>query len=116
MCILLQMMVHAWSNYVKYAWGQNELRPISKSGHSAGIFGQTALGATIIDAADTLYIMGLHDEYQKARDWIANSFDVNSVSFARAAAQRWGESTYFVECFSLQYFVLGPIQRLGPTI
>jgi len=76
------MMVHAWSNYVKYAWGQNELRPISKSGHSAGIFGQTALGATIIDAADTLYIMGLHDEYQKARDWIANSFDVNLVSFS----------------------------------
>ena len=74
------MMLHAWNNYVKYAWGQNELRPISRSGHSAGIFGQSAVGATIIDAADTLYIMGLHDEFKKARDWIAESFSFDSVS------------------------------------
>jgi hypothetical protein len=41
------MMEHAWSNYVKYAWGMNELRPISKQGHSASIFGSSAMGATI---------------------------------------------------------------------
>ena len=74
------MMLHAWNNYEKFAWGQNELRPISRSGHSAGIFGQSAVGATIIDAADTLYIMGLQDEYKKARDWIAESFSFDSVS------------------------------------
>ncbi len=43
----VQMMEHAWSNYVKYAWGMNELRPISKQGHSASIFGSSAMGATI---------------------------------------------------------------------
>lgn len=62
-----EMMKHAWDNYEKYAWGANELRPISKRGHSASIFGSLSLGATIIDAADTLYIMELMDEYQKAR-------------------------------------------------
>ncbi|KAK3097401.1 hypothetical protein FSP39_009319 [Pinctada imbricata] len=69
-----EMMKHAWVNYEKYAWGSNELRPISKRGHSASIFGTLNLGATIIDAADTLYVMELMDEYKKARDWIATSF------------------------------------------
>ncbi|XP_035207175.1 mannosyl-oligosaccharide 1,2-alpha-mannosidase IA-like [Stegodyphus dumicola] len=66
-----EMMKHAWDNYVQYAWGQNELRPLSKRGHSAGIFGKTALGATIVDGLNTLYIMELYDDYQKGRDWIA---------------------------------------------
>lgn len=39
-----EMMLHAWNNYVKYAWGENELRPLSKRGHSAGIFGSTRMG------------------------------------------------------------------------
>lgn len=72
-------MKHAWDNYEKYAWGANELRPISKRGHSASIFGSLSLGATIIDAADTLYVMELMDEYKKARDWIATSFNFDGV-------------------------------------
>ena len=73
------MMKHAWDNYVRYAWGKNELKPISRSGHSAGIFGKTELGATIIDAMDTLYIMGLDDEYKKARDWVETSFNLDTL-------------------------------------
>jgi mannosyl-oligosaccharide alpha-1,2-mannosidase len=38
------MMKVSWNNYVTYAWGENELRPVSKKGHSAGIFGTTKLG------------------------------------------------------------------------
>ncbi len=38
------MMKFSWNNYVTYAWGENELRPVSKKGHSAGIFGTTKLG------------------------------------------------------------------------
>ncbi|XP_044583654.1 mannosyl-oligosaccharide 1,2-alpha-mannosidase IA isoform X1 [Cotesia glomerata] len=75
-----EMMKHGWDNYVRYAWGKNELRPISKRGHSASIFGASNMGATIVDGMDTLYIMGLHDEYKQARDWIAQNldFDINS--------------------------------------
>lgn len=80
------MMKHAWDNYEKYAWGANELRPISKRGHSASIFGSLSLGATIIDAADTLYIMELMDEYKKARDWIATSFTFDGVGANRSFA------------------------------
>ncbi|XP_044583662.1 mannosyl-oligosaccharide alpha-1,2-mannosidase IA isoform X2 [Cotesia glomerata] len=80
MTLKFLMMKHGWDNYVRYAWGKNELRPISKRGHSASIFGASNMGATIVDGMDTLYIMGLHDEYKQARDWIAQNldFDINS--------------------------------------
>lgn len=45
----LQMMKFAWDNYKKFAWGANELRPVSKMGHSASIFGSGRTGASIID-------------------------------------------------------------------
>ncbi|XP_076656436.1 alpha-Mannosidase class I a [Halictus rubicundus] len=75
-----EMMKHGWDNYVRYAWGKNELKPISKKGHSASIFGAANMGATIVDGLDTLYIMGLHDEFKQGRDWIAENldFDINS--------------------------------------
>lgn len=64
-------MLHAWNSYVKYAWGMDELQPQSKNGINS--FG--GLGATLVDSLDTLYIMGLKDEFQKARDWVAESLD-----------------------------------------
>ena len=79
------MALHAWSNYEKFAWGENELKPISKIGHSAGIFGArpTKLGATIVDGLDTLYLMGFIDEYKRGRDWIINTFNLNIVGFLK---------------------------------
>lgn len=73
------MMKHAWDNYVKYAWGKNELRPLTKRAHSASIFGGMPLGATIIDGLDTLYIMGLIDEFNKGREWVANELDIEAL-------------------------------------
>ncbi|XP_077238446.1 mannosyl-oligosaccharide 1,2-alpha-mannosidase MNS1-like [Tasmannia lanceolata] len=66
-------MLHAWTSYEKYAWGQDELQPQTKNG--ANSFG--GLGATLVDSLDTLYIMGLDEEFQKAREWVANSLDFN---------------------------------------
>jgi mannosyl-oligosaccharide alpha-1,2-mannosidase len=81
--MLLQMLRHAWDNYVRFAWGKNELRPISRRGHSASIFGASSLGATIVDGLDTLYIMGLTEEFRQGRDWIAQNMDLDQiVSFA----------------------------------
>lgn len=74
------MMKFAWDQYSNYAWGHNELKPISRKGHSANIFGNTAFGATIVDGLDTLYIMGLMDEYKKGRDWIATALNFQGVS------------------------------------
>ena len=73
------MAKHAWDGYVQYAWGENELKPISKKGHTPVIFGKTRLGATIVDSLDTLYLMGLMDEFNKAKEWVRLSLDFNEV-------------------------------------
>uniref|UniRef100_A0A1D1XN11 alpha-1,2-Mannosidase n=1 Tax=Anthurium amnicola TaxID=1678845 RepID=A0A1D1XN11_9ARAE len=68
-----EAMLHAWNSYVKYAWGQDELQPQTKNGVNS--FG--GLGATLVDSLDTLYIMGLHDQFHEAREWVAHSLDFN---------------------------------------
>ncbi|KAL3969573.1 ATP-dependent RNA helicase DDX19/DBP5 [Sarotherodon galilaeus] len=70
-----QMMKHAWDSYRQYGWGHNELKPIAKKGHSTNIFGSSQLGATIVDAVDTLYIMGLHEEFKDGQEWIEQNLD-----------------------------------------
>ena len=77
------MMEHAWTGYVKYAWGSNELRPISHTGHTASIFGASSSGATIVDALDTLYIMDMKEEFERARKWVATSLSFNHVSIIK---------------------------------
>ncbi|CAL8110468.1 unnamed protein product [Orchesella dallaii] len=67
-----QMMKDAWDDYERYAWGQNELKPISQTGQNGGIFGNAEIAATAIDSLDTLYIMEMMDEYAKARGLVAN--------------------------------------------
>jgi mannosyl-oligosaccharide alpha-1,2-mannosidase len=75
------MTKFAWKNYKQYAWGRNELKPMSRSGHQAGIFGGASnAGATIIDAVDTLHIMGLEDEVKDAQEWIFKQFSLNTNS------------------------------------
>ncbi|KAF1001693.1 mannosyl-oligosaccharide 1,2-alpha-mannosidase MNS1-like [Apium graveolens] len=66
-------MLHAWTSYEKYAWGKDELQPQSKDGVDS--FG--GLGATLVDSLDTLYIMGLDEQFQRAREWVADSLDFN---------------------------------------
>ncbi|XP_068609582.1 mannosyl-oligosaccharide 1,2-alpha-mannosidase IA [Brachionichthys hirsutus] len=71
-----EMMKHAWGSYRRYAWGSNELKPISKQGHSSNLFGSIK-GATIVDALDTLYIMEMFDEFDEATDWVQKHLDFN---------------------------------------
>lgn len=76
---LLQMMRHAWNSYKLYAWGKNELKPISKRAHLSGVFGGGDLGASIVDGLDTLYLMGLNDEFREGRDWVAEHLHITEV-------------------------------------
>ncbi|XP_071662699.1 mannosyl-oligosaccharide 1,2-alpha-mannosidase IA isoform X2 [Patagioenas fasciata] len=71
-----RMMKHAWDNYKRYAWGLNELKPISKQGHSSNLFGNIQ-GATIVDALDTLYIMEMKEEFKEAKEWVEKNLDFN---------------------------------------
>lgn len=47
--------------YEKYAMGADELRPLTKVGKAA--FGD--LGATLVDSLDTLWMLGLRDEFTR---------------------------------------------------
>uniref|UniRef100_A0A164V9Q0 alpha-1,2-Mannosidase n=1 Tax=Daucus carota subsp. sativus TaxID=79200 RepID=A0A164V9Q0_DAUCS len=69
-------MLHAWTSYEKYAWGKDELQPQSKNGVDS--FG--GLGATLVDSLDTLYIMGLDEQFQRARGVVGgllSAFDLS---------------------------------------
>lgn len=47
---------HAWTGYKEFAWGHDNLKPISMVSHDW--FG---LGLTIVDSLDTMYIMDLQE-------------------------------------------------------
>lgn len=47
---------HAWNGYKEFAWGHDNLKPISMGSHDW--FG---LGLTIVDSLDTLYIMDMQE-------------------------------------------------------
>lgn len=70
---IVDMMRHAWNDgYVRYCWGEDELLPVSRRGYNGW-----RLGLTLVDSLDTLHIMGLQAEFDKARDWIADSSNFN---------------------------------------
>ena len=66
--------LYAWNAYKQYAWGHDELTPLSKGYHD---WHSKSLLMTPVDALDTMIIMGLTDEADKTREFIATnlSFD-----------------------------------------
>lgn len=58
----------AWSAYKQYAWGHDELKPLSPGYHD---WYDSSLLMTPVDALDTMILMGLTDEADKTREYIA---------------------------------------------
>lgn len=61
-------LLHAWRGYVRYAWGHDELAPLSRSGHD---WHESTLLMTPVDALDTLILTGLDEEAARAREYVA---------------------------------------------
>ncbi|KAI1720617.1 glycosyl hydrolase family 47 domain-containing protein [Ditylenchus destructor] len=76
---VVEMIRHSWDNYRNISWGYNELKPLSKKSHSHPIFGGEKMMATIADGTDTLWIAGLKDSYNEARDYIRDHFDIRNA-------------------------------------
>jgi ER degradation enhancer, mannosidase alpha-like 2 len=66
--------LYAWNAYKEYAWGHDELKPLSKG--FKDWYG-TSLYMTPVDALDTLILMGLNDEADKAREAITKNLSFN---------------------------------------
>jgi len=66
--------MHAWNGYKKYAWGHDDLRPLTRTYHDW--YGQSLL-MTPVDSLDTMIIMGFDDEARATREYIVKnlSFD-----------------------------------------
>lgn len=58
---------HAWSGYKAVAWKADEIKPIS--GGKSNPF--NGWGATLVDALDTLWIMGMKEEFEEAVEAVA---------------------------------------------
>ena len=65
--------LHAWRGYERYAWGHDELKPLSKTARD---WYDEPLYMTQVDALDTLILMGFREE--AARD---HEFVVKHLSF-----------------------------------
>jgi len=66
--------LHAWNGYKKYAWGHDDLKPLSKTHHD---WYPQPLLMTPIDSLDTMILMDLDDEAAKTKQYILDnlSFD-----------------------------------------
>jgi mannosidase alpha-like ER degradation enhancer 2 len=66
--------LHAWNGYKKYAWGHDDLKPLSKS--YKDWYGQTLL-MTPVDSLDSLILLGFKQEADATRKYITEnlSFD-----------------------------------------
>ena len=76
---VLAAMEHTWSAYEAFAWGSDELRPLSRRGKN---WTQShSLGITLIDSLDTLHIMGMRRAFERAKRWLRDQLSFESDSF-----------------------------------
>lgn len=69
-----QEFLHSWNAYKKYAWRHDGLKPLSKTYYDSY---SAPLYMSLVDALDTMILMGLKEEADSVREFIATnlSFD-----------------------------------------
>ena len=60
----------AWAGYEAYAFGSDELRPLSQTASER--WGR--LSITMVDGIDTVWLMGLDAQYGRARQWLLDHY------------------------------------------
>ena len=72
--------LHAWDDYVKYAWGHDELMPLSKKPKD---WYAHSLLMTPVDALDTLVLMGFKDQADKDRELIDSQLNFDQDFYVK---------------------------------
>ncbi|KAK2957589.1 putative Mannosyl-oligosaccharide 1,2-alpha-mannosidase MNS2 [Blattamonas nauphoetae] len=63
--------MHSWKSYEQYAWGADELHPLSKKPNNW----LGGLGTTIIDSLSTIHLFANDALFSSAREFIANDLE-----------------------------------------
>jgi hypothetical protein len=66
-------MRHCWNGYKQHAWGFDELKP--QSGRGQNNWG--GMGVTLLDSLDTLWLMGMREEFEEATEWVEQHLNFN---------------------------------------
>ncbi len=69
-------MAWAWDQYRAHAWGKDEIRPVTGTASSFPLKTHH-LGLSLVEALDTLWVMGLDSRFQDGVDWVKASFDAD---------------------------------------
>jgi mannosyl-oligosaccharide alpha-1,2-mannosidase len=95
----------AWEQYRQHAWGKDQIKPLS-GGHESFPLKNHHLGLSLVEALDTLWVMGLDDEFRDGVDWVkANlDFDVD------------GEVSVFETCIRLVGGLLSAYHACGDVL
>ena len=75
-----QEFLHAWNAYKKYAWGHDQLMPISKTFND---WNSESLLLTPVDAFSTLKLMKLENEAKETKQLIFSKLNFDKDIFAR---------------------------------
>jgi mannosyl-oligosaccharide alpha-1,2-mannosidase len=66
--------LHAWNGYKKFAWGHDQVNPVSGTYNEFFVDGHS-IGLSMIEALDTLYVMELDNELAASVAWIDKNVD-----------------------------------------
>jgi mannosyl-oligosaccharide alpha-1,2-mannosidase len=69
----------AWRNYEELCFGEDQIKPVSGGAEAFFFPGGPPLGLSIVEALDTLYVMGLDAEMEAGIRWISDNlkFDID---------------------------------------
>jgi mannosyl-oligosaccharide alpha-1,2-mannosidase len=67
-------MAWAFAHYRERAWGKDEIKPVS-GGYSSFPLHDRHLGLSLVEALDTLWVMGLDEEFNVGVDWVKRELD-----------------------------------------
>lgn len=73
---------HVWTNYHDKAWGQDDLLPVS----GKGVETKFRHAVSMVDGLDTLWIMGLMEEFNQAKEWIATNMETRIARIHNGAS------------------------------
>jgi hypothetical protein len=65
---------HGWKGYKNYAWGADDLKPLTKE---PKLWSKTSMLMTPVDAYDTFVLLGLTTEAKEAKDLILSKLNFN---------------------------------------